>query len=479
MEPKRNRFVTNAFWSVFGTFLVRAINLVSIPIFSRILNSAEYGDANIFLTYVSIFTIIVCLDSYGTFGKGVISFKDDIPGFLSVGLSYTTGISLCMLAAFNIFADPLGRLMAMSRSELNALIIYSHAMAIVAFVSQYYLFNFRYKANAALSLTAGLTNLLLSILFILTVFKSDRVSGRIWGATLPTVIMAIILIVYYLRKGKKIVNAAYIKHYLKGIPLIPHNLSHFILGNSDKIMIKSMIGSAENGVYSLVYNVGLMAAVLIEAFNNVWNPWMFRKMDEGDTKVLKKAYVLYALGFSAVIMAVEAVTPEVIKVFAPQEYWEGNRFVLWIVFSTYLIFIYQLYVNIEFYELRTEMISVGTVIAAAVNVVLNVLFLKKNGYGFAAVSTIIAYFALYIFHMLICTYVLDRHIINNLKIGVMVLITFLVTVGLQMAIDMWILRWIFALILGAFILIAGYGFYNNMIRQDAVKGTDKDIKGDK
>lgn len=428
--------------SLIGTFFVKAVNFISIPIFSRLMTTIEYGDANIFLTYVTIFTILISLDFHGTLAKGFLLYRDDEYGFISTGVFFTGIYLAVLLLIVNVSAGFWGNFLSLGRLELNLLLIYSYAMYIVTTKTMEYIFHFQYRENAFLCASVTVLNIVTSVVLMLTVLRYDKLEARILGASLPTIIIGATLYIHFMKRGKTVWNGRYLKHYLtQGIPLIPHNLSHLILGNADKIMIQNMISSHANGIYSLIYNLGLMLNVLIEALNNVFNPWMFRKLDARDYDCLKKTYSLYALLFSIISLAVAAVSPEIIKILAPEGYWEGNRYVLWIVFSTYLIFMYQLYVNIEFYDLKTYLISAGTVIAAAVNIILNLLFLQKYGYGFAAFSTVAAYFTLVVFHMLITNFILKRRFINNFHVFGLIAVVFFVTLLLQFLLDYWLVRW--------------------------------------
>lgn len=435
----------NSFWSLLGTFLIKSVNLISIPVFSRLLNTEEYGQANIFFTYVSIFTVLTGLDFYGTVSKGQMLFKDDKYGFLSVGFFVTSVFSGVMLVLFHFFQGLFGSLLSMNLTELNLLVIYSYAMAVISFMSVSMIYDFNYKGNTALSFSAAVLNLGFSVILIKTVCSGDRKLGRIMGAAVPTIAIAVLLYIYILCRGRKIWKTEYVKYYIcHGIPLIPHNLSHFILGNADKIMIAKMVGEAQSGIYGLVYNLGLMMGALIEAANNVWSPWMFKKMEAGQYAVLKKAYTIYAMVFSVIAVMAGAVTPEIIKIISPGEYWEGIGFSSWIVFSTYLIFIYQLYVNLEFYVMKTHIISIGTVLAAGVNIVLNAIFLRKTGYGFAAVSTVISYIALTVFHMIAANYIIKKRIVDNTKIIIMTLLVFAASFAMHLFIDNYMVRYFIA-----------------------------------
>lgn len=400
--------------SLIGTFLIKAVNLISIPVFSRLLSTGEYGDVNIFMTYVSIFVILLGLDFHGAVSRGCLDFKDSKNQFLSVGVACTGFYTFIIICFVNLFHSFFCQLFSIGWFQLNVLLLYSYASFLVSYMSAEYIFYFNYKMNTLLSMVVALSNFGLSVLLIETLFKDNRFLGRILGASIPTILIAAIVFVYLLYRGRTFFNRQYIFYFMKlGLPIIPHDLSHLVLSNSDKVMISSMISSGTNGIYSLVYNVGWMLAVLTEALNNVWIPWMFRKMEAGDTGLLKKAFSIYMAGFAVITICLEAFSPEIVMLISPSGYWDGIRIVIWIVFSSFLSFMYVLYVNLEFYEKKTFLIPIGTVMAAAINIILNVFFLKKYGYEFAAISTVLSYFALVVFHMCIVVFVLRKKIIHS------------------------------------------------------------------
>ncbi len=438
---RENKFLKNGFISLIGTFLIRAVNLISIPVFSRMMGTSEYGEANIFLTYVEIFMILLGLDFHGAVSKGQLDFKEDKDKFMSVGIFFTGIYTALVIILFNIFHGLIERCLLMSNLQLNILLVYSYATFVVTYMSSEYIFQLQYKKNIALSLSVALCNFGCSVLFIQTICSQNRFWGRILGAAIPTIVIASTVFIYLIVRGRKLFDRTYIIYFLKyGIPLIPHNLSHMILSNADKIMIKNMISSSASGVYSLVSYVGYMVMVLIEALDKVWIPWLFRKIKEEDIEAIRKASKNYIFLFTVVIIAVEIISPEIVKIIAPVDYWEGADFIIWIVFGAFLLFLYRIYVNIEFYERKTYLISIGTLLAAIINIVLNALFLKKYGYEFAAISTVISYFALMVFHMLIVNFVIKRKMIDNKFVLLIAGVVFLISCVLQMLHEQFVIR---------------------------------------
>lgn len=439
--------------SIIGTFLIKGVNFLTIPIFSRIMTREEYGDINVFLTYVSIFTIILSLDFFGTIGPGLLKFKGNEREFLSVGLFFTGIYAVTIACLMNCTSLFWCELLSINKWELNILLVYSYAMYVITTKSNEYIYSFLYKENLLLNLSVALLNLGISVILIETVFRDNAYVGRVLGAALPTVIIALGMYSHLIYRGRKLWDYKYLRHYFKGgIPLIPHNLSHLILGSSDKIMIQRLVSSMENGVYSLAYTLGLMLAALIEAINNVFTPWVFRKINAGEMKDLRKIYSIYMIIFSIVAVFVAAISPEIIKILAPKQYWGGIKFILWIVYSTYLIFMYQLYVNIELYYMKTYLISIGTAAAASINIILNIIFLETYGCGFAAISTVCAYAGLLLFHLIIVNFILQCRVINNRHVVVCSLSMLLVVLILQLFLEFCFLRWLIA---GVYGLILG------------------------
>ena len=85
-----NKIFKTGSLSLLATVLVRAVNLISVPIFSRLLSTAEYGQVDVFMTYVNIFMVILGLDFQGTVGKGRLDHEEDADKYMTSSLLFTT-----------------------------------------------------------------------------------------------------------------------------------------------------------------------------------------------------------------------------------------------------------------------------------------------------------------------------------------------------------------------------------------------------
>ena len=453
-----NKIFKTGSLSLLATVLVRAVNLISVPIFSRLLSTAEYGQVDVFMTYVNIFMVILGLDFQGAVGKGRLDHEEDADRYMTSSLLFTT-ISAAVIVLIINLAFPIFEIMfSLPRWAVNIMFIYSYAMFVMAYKSTEYNFYFEYKKNMKMSVTVAVCNLILSIILIQTLFKTNHFLGRILGATLPTVVCAVILYIHFGRRGKWAFEKEHIKYSWDfGVPLIPHNLSHMVLASADKVMINSMISASASGIYSLAYTLGMMIQVASEAMNQVFSPWQFRKLQSGQEKLIKETQRWYLLAYCVIAIAVLAISPEMLKIIGDKEYWEGTTMIMWVVFSMFLNFVYTLYVNIEFFYKKTALISMGTIFAAILNVVLNAIFLKRLGYQFGAISTVVAYGALLVFHAIIVNVVMEKRIVDNVFVFIIVIVVYAETVILNAFNALLVPRLILAFLFEGIFVAIGYG----------------------
>ena len=432
--------------SFLATVLTRAINLIAVPIFSRILTTSEYGRIEVFLAYVNIFMIVLGLDIHGTVGKGRLDFPDENDELLCSGILMTTISAVSISLLINIFFVFLQGLFGLERWLVNIMLLYSYGMFLMSFRSADYNFSYNYKKNMRMTASVAVLNLLLSILFIEFIFKRSHVLGRVLGATIPTAICGGVVFIGYVYRGNYVFKNKYNKYFLEfGIPLIPHNLSHLVLSSSDRVMINSMISSSMSGIYSLAYTLGMMVQVASEALNQVFVPWLFKRMQKQEENIIRKAQRLYLLIYCVVVIGVLTISPELLKIIGARQYWDGAKIILWIVFATFLNFTYTLYVNIEFFYRKTALISSGTIMAALINFCLNYLFLNRYGYYFAAASTVISYMALLVFHAIIVNFILKIKFVDGLFVFGVVAVVFGITVIMQLLLNAIVLRFMIGL----------------------------------
>ena len=69
--------------------------------------------------------------------------------------------------------------------------------------------------------------------------------------------------------------------FLFGLPMVPQQLSGFILGLGDRVVIRHILGSAAVGRYSVAYNIGSLGFLILVFAMQVWLPRIYAMEDRG------------------------------------------------------------------------------------------------------------------------------------------------------------------------------------------------------
>lgn len=299
----------------------------------------------------------------------------------------------------NIFFPLYEDIIGFSRIMINCLILQSFGSYLIYFYGAKLNVEFRYKPYLLISFINTLGNILLSVFLIVFVFNTERYIGRILGTAIPVILLAIVISIIVMKKGKKIINIEYWKYALViGLPLVPHVVSQSLLSQFDRIMIGSMVGASEAGIYSYIYTLCTIMSVICTSLDNAWTPWVFIKLKNNESEKVKQSSVNYIKIYTILTIGFICVMPEITKLLAGKEYWEGIDLLIPLTISNYFIFLYMLPINIEYYNKKTKYISIGTVSATIVNVILNSIFIHFFGYKIAAYTTLISYMLLFVFH---------------------------------------------------------------------------------
>ena len=97
-------------WITLCSFLQRGLSFITVPIFTRLLSTADYGSVSVYQSWEMVAMYVATLGvTYGGFNNGMMRFKDDREGYTTsvVGLVLALGvlwIALCYTLSDNVVA---------------------------------------------------------------------------------------------------------------------------------------------------------------------------------------------------------------------------------------------------------------------------------------------------------------------------------------------------------------------------------------
>ena len=375
-----------------GNIFIKGINFLTLPIFSRLLSPEEFGIYNVFASYDMILFVLIGLALHTSLQSAKLEFRGKINSYTSsISLIYVLNGLVALVVAI-LFRRELGRLLALPPAALTLLVLASFSTAVIQLYTTRTSLDYSYKKYLLVSGCSSFLNIGLSLVLILTVFSHDRAMGRIIGAPVPVFLISVILLLGFFRKDKPRVSKTYWKFGVKySLPIVPHGISQMLLNQCDRIMIRNMVSDAAAGIYSLAGNIKLILVIITESVTTAWTTWFYSQIDKGEKTAIQKRATQLLLLFFILTTGLMALSPELIYLLGGAKYALGKYVAIPLVLDAFALFLYNLVVPAQYYAKKTTYIMYGTMAAAAVNIVLNYVFIKLFGFVAAAYTTLASY----------------------------------------------------------------------------------------
>lgn len=457
-----------SFWFMICTVLQKGISMVTMPIFTRIMSPEQYGVVSVYNAWYGILAIFATLNlSAGVFNKGMIKYETDKPNYVSsmLGLAGTATILIGIIYLINpaLWEQAL----QLPRILIITMLVTYFFESAFALWAVYERFHYHYKYLVLVTIA---TSVLSSAFSIIVVFNTQNkgIARIVSTAVFQSAIYAIIYIMI-VKKSRKLFNKEYWVYALKfNIPLIPHYLSMTVLGQSDRIMINNMVGSGQAAIYGVAHNISTLMTIITNAISGTYVPFVYRSIKDKKYSDVKKITNLLLVIVAVCCTAILLFGPEIIRLFAPEEYYAARWVIPPISISIYFVFLYQLFGNIEFYFEKTKFVMIASCIGAITNILLNFIFINRYGFVAAAYTSLVCYILFSVMHYLFSKMVLKQNQINIDRLydmkGVLIisiaLLAFMIII--TVIYDFIVIRYSVILVVACFILVNIKKIYKNI-----------------
>lgn len=395
-----NSLIKNGAYYTLGTFILQGINFLTLPLYTRILTTRDFGITSLYTAWQSVVVIFLCLQTFSTIQNAKVTYEDEEYREYNSNIVVLSFISFFIFAVIIMgFSKQFSKLSGLSVNLIFLMLLHSFFTLGVTFKNTILRFDGKAEKQLFISMFYTIFNVGLSLFFITSVSGIEKATGKILGAVVPSIILGGYFYLEIILKTKPTFKKEHFIFCLTlGLPLILHNLSHIVLTSSDRMMIEKFIGLEETGIYGFTYTIGTILSTAAGAFGSAWVPWYFERLKRekyDEIKLYSKNYLDF---FTLVTVGFIFISPEIVRFMGSTDYWIGKYFLPWIIFGCYFIFLYSFPVNYEFYVKKTNYIALGTSLSAVINLVLNYIFIPTYGSFGAALTTLASYFFLFVFH---------------------------------------------------------------------------------
>ncbi len=227
------------------------------------------------------------------------------------------------------------------------------------------------------------------------------------GILIANIISFFIMIIFILSNiGFIIPKFKNMREYLSfGLPTIPANLSSWIVDSSDRYVIGILLGSAFVGYYSPGYTLGNILVMVFAPFSILLPSVLPRYYEEKNNEKVRM-YLKYSIKYFLLISIPAAFglsilsKPILLILTTPEIALNGYLVTPFVAVSALLFGFYAIAGNILILEKRTKIMGSIWLIAAVLNLSLNIVFVPYFGILGAAAITLIAYLAAFILTIL-------------------------------------------------------------------------------
>lgn len=379
-----------------ASVLTKGINILMLPIYTRLLSTSEMGIFSNFTVWFAILYTIVSLSlTTASMTVAMVDYEGESEKYQSVCLTMSTVSSLifCFVYIFTYTYI----------NELTTLTVPLMMVQIMLFMfnpalDSWYIrqrFQYKYQSVVVVSALISIISVIISLIAV-SVAKDKGVEDlgtvRVVAQNSIVIIVSIFFWFKIMFKGRVFWNQQMVVYALKlSIPLLVHTLAKNILDASDRIMITKLCGDSATGIYGTVYNVSLIATIIWSAINSAIVPDIFRNLKEGKVEIIAKLTerVLMIMGGATIVATF--ISPEILRILTTKEYYDAVCMMPAILIGVYFTAVYSLYGNILMYYKKSVAIMLCTCLTAVINVMLNYIFISLFGYMAAAYTTFISF----------------------------------------------------------------------------------------
>ena len=258
-----------------------AVPFLLLPLLTRVLSPVEYGHVVGFSLLITLCMTVAGLNAHAALG--VVWFKrphEQMPAFtataLAIAVISTLVVSVLVASALALFPG-IGSGISPAWGAAAALTAGASVIMqcrLVLWQSQN-----RPVHNAALQFSSSVFNVGLSLVAVVLLGWGG--DGRNAGIAAAAGLMACVSIALFVKSGE--LRWAPDREQIKtlvdfGLPLVLHTFAGVLLSTADRWTVSIHLGPHALGVYGAGAQLGMVMAILADAFVKAYGPWLYAKL---------------------------------------------------------------------------------------------------------------------------------------------------------------------------------------------------------
>ena len=378
--------------------LISLSGLILLPILTKTLPIEDYGRYVQITVTIGLFQGVVMLGLPYTMVRFLAAAKsrEEIQeGYYSIAGITILSAGLASIALF-LLAEPIAVALFDGRTTVTrilALVVFLECMNLLQY-NYFRTFQQIKRYSSFLFLKTCLQLILVGILVL---------SGHgIFGATVglfATNLMLFLMMGFLIVSeiGVAVPKFRHLREYLSfGLPTVPGNLSSWVVNSSVWYMVALFLGTAYVGYYSPGYSIGNIVNMFIAPLSFMLPAVLSKHYDDGNLKDVKTVLSYSMKYFLALaipsVVGLSLLSKPLLTILSTPEIAEQGYLITPFLALTGLLFgLFAIIAEILVLEKKTSITGTIWILAAVLNLGLNIIFVPRIGIMGAAATTLVAY----------------------------------------------------------------------------------------
>lgn len=398
---KREReFAKNTLILSIGSFLPKFASIITLPILTAYLTKAEYGTYDLISTLVSLLLPAVTLQIQSAAFRFLIDCRKDekkVKEIASTIIFFSAMVSVISLIVLYLV---LHKMSTTTRILISLYFFFDVMLLAIQQITRGLGHNMWYSI-------ATTVNSFFSMILIVVVIKQFQwgINGLLLANSIGIVLSEVYL-TYKLKFHEYIRWESFSKKTLIEMlkyswPMVPNNLSRWVLNLSDRLIVTAILGVSTNAVYAAANKIPNLLNNFQGAFVFAWQENASMALKDKDsvayyTAMFDRVFCLLS-GITAILVATSPIS---FKILIRGDYQDAYNqmplLYMGMLFSAVGGFLGGIYVAYK----KTKSVGLTTFLAAICNIIVNLGTIHFIGLYAASLSTMISYLILMLYRMI-------------------------------------------------------------------------------
>ena len=385
------------------SFLANGISLILAPLYTRMLNPADYGSLDLLNVFGSIVRLTVALEISQALARYYLAEKD-MEGkivYTSTALWFSAVCYMLFLLASFIFSKELSALLF---GEQNMEIYFRLGAVYVSLNGMNYFLQsqFRWEFRSKNFITSSII-----VMFVTPAIAVLLAYGLKWGLTgvlygqIGGILAGAGYGIWHLRNSFQFrFDWARLNQMLSfSAPLVPSGIAVFVNNYFDRILLNKYMSLNEVGLYSIGFKLAGSAGLILVGFRSALTPLIYAHYHDPKTpNELAKIFRWFVSFALMALLGLSLFATEIFYVLTTPAYYSASQIIVFLVPAVLLSNMYIFFPGVSIAK-KTHLILWINFVTAVLNVLFCWLLIPPYGVAGAAIATLLGYGCMFFFYL--------------------------------------------------------------------------------